>query len=154
MKNIQTVQDLLSIEKDGEYNLQNDIDFKGQRIDCIAALFKGKINGNGFCVKNIVLSDIIWGDEQRFALFRIMDDAEISNIIFDNIRLEYDEKCYSPRVSVVAGECNNCKLINIKVVAYNESDFKTCMFYEFNNCFSENNEILCNDKKTKVVKYD
>lgn len=153
-KDIYTAEDLLSIEKNGEYYLRNDIDFEGKKIPCIAPLFSGKIHGGGFSIKNLILSDIIWGDEQKFALFRVLDNAEITNISFDNIRLEYDEKCYSPRVAVVAGECNNCRFSNIRVEAINESDSKTCMFYEFNECISEDNEIRCNGKITKVAKYD
>ena len=91
MEEIKNKEELFSIDEKGEYVLINDIDCADEKIKCLLKNFKGKIDGAGHSIKNIVISDMIWGDEQTVALFYNMTRATINNIIFDGIKLEYDE---------------------------------------------------------------
>ncbi len=154
MEEIKNKEDLFSMDEKGEYVLINDIDCGDEKIKCILKNFKGKIDGAGHSIKNIVISDIIWGDEQTVALFYNMTRATINNIIFDGIKLEYDDGFYTPRVAVIGGKCSDCKFSDIRVTAFNPSEDKTPMFYDLNNCVNINNIIKCNKKVSVTAKYE
>ena len=81
IKEIRKMEDLLEIEETGEYVLKNDLDLEGKNINCLCKYFKGMIDGDGHYIRNFVLSDIIWGDEQTLALFYNMSHAIIKNMV-------------------------------------------------------------------------
>ena len=154
IRELKTKEDLYSIEEKGEYILLNDIDCDNDSLKFLLKSFKGTIDGAGHSIKKIVISDIIWGDEQTIALFYNMSKATIKNLTIEDLKLEYEEGFYTPRVALLGGKCSDCTFINIKVTASNSSEDKTPMFYDLNHCVNKNNSIKCNNKASVIAKYE
>ena len=78
---ISSVADLMTATKydtKGKYFiLQNDIDFGGHTVGIGKMNFAGTLDGNGFTISNI--------DNDGFGLFRLIRNAVIMNITFDDI---------------------------------------------------------------------
>lgn len=152
MEYIRSFDDLLNLKRKGEYELEYDIDCEGKTIKCIIGDFSGKLNGKGHKIKNLILSDEIWGDEQTLALFYSMTKAEITDITFEKISVIYDRTCYQPRVAVLAGSCSNCVFRNVSVVMEKESE-NLSLIYEANDCEIENVSIFKDGKKGPIARY-
>lgn len=154
MEYITCFDDLKNIKKNGEYELKNDIDCKNVKIASIISYFTGKINGRGFTIRNLVIGDEIWGDEQTLALFISLNRAEITDINFENINMEYTKGSYKPRIGALAGSCSDCKIVNVDFSVSNSSNEETPLVYEVSNCEMQNNKIVCNEKKTPIAKFN
>lgn len=153
MEIIKTMADLLKMKRKGEYELVRDIDAEGQSVKCLIGDFSGRLNGNGHKIKNLRISDEIWGDEQTLALFYSMSRAEIRDISFENLLFNYDRTYYSPRVAVLAGICSNSTIKNVSVRVSDRSGEDITLVYEANDCIMQNNKIVCNGKEVPVAKY-
>lgn len=154
MNYISSFEELMQMDKNGEYELKCDIDCKSAKISGILRYFTGKLNGAGHVVRNIVISDEIWGDEQTLALFYNMNRAEIRDISFDNITMEYKRGSYRPRIGALAGSCADCIIKNVIMSVSNSSNNETPLLYEASNCEMQNNKIICNGKGVPVAKYE
>ena len=154
MRYITKAEELLKLRKNGNYTLLNDIDFENARVPCLAKYFTGTINGNGFTIRNLTLSDDIWGDEQTIALFVNMNRATITDLSFQNIRLEYQKGCYHPRIGVLAGSCSDFRISNVSVIALNNDSGITPMIYETNNCTITDVKMMCNGAECPIAYYD
>ena len=154
MEYITCFEDLKKIKKNGEYELKNDVDCENEKIPSIISYFTGKINGKGFTIRNLVIGDEIWGDEQTLALFVSLNRAEITDINFENIRMDYTRGSYKPRIGALAGSCSDCKIVNVVFSVSNSSNGETPLVYEANNCEMQNNKIVCNGKEAPVAKYN
>ena len=146
MEYISRFEELTAIKRKGEYELKNDIDCENAKISCILSYFTGKINGAGHTVKNLVISDEIWGDEQTLAMFKNMGRAEIKDIYFENITIEYQKGSYKPRIGALAGSCSDCIINNVIMSVFNSSDSEIPLIYEASNCEIQNNKITCNQE--------
>ena len=151
---INTIDDLLNMKRKEEYERVCDIDAEGKTVKCFIGDFSGKLNGNGHKIKNLRLSDEIWGDEQTLALFYSMSKAEIRDISFENLLFDYDRTYYSPRVAALVGSCSNSTIINVDVTVRDSSGEDLTLVYEANDCTMQNNKIVCNGKEVPVAKYN
>ena len=153
MEYISNFEELKAIKKNGEYELKNDIDCEDGQISGILPYFTGKIYGEGFTIKNLTISNEIWGDEQTLALFYSMSRAEIKDVCFENITLEYSRGSYKPRIGALAGTCSDCIISNVIMCVSNNSNGETPLVYEASNCKMQNNKMVCNGKEVPVAKY-
>jgi len=151
---IHNIDELLKISRKGTYEIVNDIDCEGKSISKIIGDFSGVIDGAGHIIKNLILHDEIWGDEQTLALFYSMNRAEIKNINFDNICMDYTRGVYNPRIGALAGVCADCIFDNIVFSVSNSSNDDTTLVYEASNCKMQNIKIVCNGKENPVAKYN
>lgn len=154
MGTINTIDDLLKMKRKGEYELVCDIDAAGKTVKCILGDFSGKLNGNGHKIKNLKISDEIWGDEQTLALFYSTSKAEIRDISFENLLFDYDRTYYSPRVAALVGSCSNSTIINVDITVRDSSGEDLTLVYEANDCTMQGNKIVCNGKEVPVAKYN
>ena len=154
MEIINTIDDLLNMKRKEEYELACDIDAEGKKVKYILGDFSGKLNGKGHTIKNLRISDEIWGDEQTLALFYSMSKAEIRDISFDNLLFDYDRTYYSPRVAVLGGSCSNSTIINVNATVIDSSGEDLTLVYEANDCNMQNNKIVCNGKEVPAAKYN
>lgn len=150
---IHNYNDLFKLNRKGIYELVEDIDCEGKSISKIIGDFSGIIDGAGHVIKNLVLCDEIWGDEQTLALFYTMSRAEIRDIKFENLKIVCDDGCFNPRVGALAGICTDCKIINVTVSVINDSNREIPLVYEASNCELQNNKIVCNGEEAPEAKY-
>lgn len=151
---IKTIDDLLNMDRKGEYELVRDIDAEGKTVTCLIGDFSGKFNGNGHKIKNLTIAADIWGDEQTLALFYSMSRAEVRDIFFENLQFDYDVTYYSPRVAVLAGSCSNSTITNVNVTVRSSSGEDITLVYDANDCVMQNNKIVCNGQEVPVAKYN
>lgn len=154
METISSFDGLMKIKRNGEYELKNDIDCENKKVSCILSYFTGKLYGCGFKIKNLIIGDEIWGDEQTLALFNSMNRAEIKDITFENITMDYSRGSYKPRIGALAGACTDCKINNVIMSVSNSSNNDTPLVYEASNCEMQNNKIVCNGKEAPIAKYN
>ena len=154
VKHISNLEELLNMERTGNYILSQDIDCDGSIIPCIVGDFSGVLDGNGHKISNLVLGDRIWGDEQSLALFCSTSKATIKNITFENLVFRYEPNCYSPRVAALVVNCYKTTVAGVSVIATNSADCDTPLIYDCNNCTFEDNSMTCNGKSTTLVKYE
>lgn len=154
MEYISCFEELKAIKKNGEYELKNDIDCENNKISGILPYFTGKLYGGGFAIKNLIISDEIWGDEQTLALFYNMSRAEIKDVTFENTIMDYSRGCYKPRIGALAGTCSDCIISNVTMYVSNSSSSETPLVYAASNCKMQNNRIVCNGKEVPIAKYN
>lgn len=153
MEDIKTIDDLLKMTRKGEYRLVADIDGNGKAVKCLLGDFSGRLDGEGHRIRNLRISDEIWGDEQTLALFYSMSKAEIVDIVFEDIRFEYDRSCYTPRAAALAGSCSNSTIKNVVISVTDSTGADLTMLYEANDCQLQDNKISCNGKAATIVKF-
>lgn len=146
-KKLSSFDELRTISRNGEYVLNNDIDCKGIKIPCIAEDFSGTLDGNGHVIRNLVITDDVWGDDQWIALFYSMSRAKITNITFENLQIIYDDSVYSPRVAALTGECDNCLIQGVSINVTSSSKRNIPMIYSTNGSKELNNSYCCNGKE-------
>ena len=153
MEQISTFEELKDIKRNGDYILSNDIDCNGMSLPCIIGDFSGVFDGNGHIIKNLIVQDEIWGDEQILSLVLSANRAVIKNVIFDNIRFEYDKKCYNPTIAALVGLCSDSTIENVTISVWDSSGKMIPAIYEANNCNIVNSKIICNGMDSFVAKY-
>ncbi len=113
-------------DPDGSYILMNDIDMAG--VEWKPVDFSGTLDGNGYAVINLTVSDIndtsslsYDGNMKSYdtyysGLFGIMTDAQIINLtlINERISIDTDEPCF---VGGIAGSSVNSKVDNCQIYA-------------------------------------
>ena len=112
---ISNFSQLKSIETKANITLAEDIDCDNAEVEFLAKLFKGKLDGNGHRIKNLVLTSEIWSDGQVLALFQYLDHATIENVIFDNLIIKADLDGYKPKISALCHESMHSKIKNVHI---------------------------------------
>ena len=154
MKYITKIEDLIKLDPKESYILKNDIDCENIRVPCLCKYFSGRFFGAGHKIRNLILSNEVWGDEQKISLFGDMNRAEIDDVIFENFIMEYQKGCYKPRVGALASSCSDCTIKNVIMTVSNNSKQNTPMVYEVNDCLMQDNKIICNEKESIIAEYD
>ena len=147
---IGTVDELFSIKSRKKYRLSCDIDCKNRKITKILGDFSGVIDGNGHCIKNlIILEDELWTDTQPIALFYTMSQSIIKNIVLSNLRIEIPKSVYKPSVAALCVDASDTVFENISVEASVNYSEILPLVYESNNCKYENIRLSKNMIETK-----
>lgn len=110
---ISSLEQLKSIKMDGSYVLKKDIDCKNEKVEYLAQIFRGKFDGNGHVISNLVLSSAIWTDGQILTLFQYLDNAIIENVRFSNLTIKVDLDGYKPKISALCHECMHSTIENV-----------------------------------------
>lgn len=101
------------------YILQNDIDFSGLALD-IGESFSGKIQGNGYSLKNISITvnsrKIDTDKNKAVGLFKVLDGAYIENLTIENMKISLNVNSGIPvEVGPLAVQANNTELKNVHI---------------------------------------
>lgn len=155
MAEITTVEQLLAMTSNGDYELMRDIDCTGQpAIKCIVSDFKGTLNGNGHTISNLCLEDTAVGDAQPMALFHTTRKAKIIDIVFENLSIKINSKCYKPNVAALCVECSNSQISGVKVFAITPTPNGIPLIYDSNDNEIGNCSIFCNGKRSVNIKFN
>ena len=153
MRSINTVDELLSLSKTDNVELTADIDCHGKHIPKICSIFRGTLEGNNHAIRNLVIDDPIWGDEQKLSLFSYLTHASIKNIRFENITFLINKGVYTPKI---AGLCTNVAdsiLDNVTVNVLTSNGEDIPMIYDSVGGTDNNLVYTCNNEKYKIYKY-
>lgn len=142
MNLIKNKQDLFKIKSTEDYELMCDIDLENEEIEYLIDDFRGNLNGNGYCIKNIVIKKEIITDEQPVALINSMFRASLKNLNIKNLQINVKNNGYTPSISLLCDTCENSVIDNVSI----ESIKKNIPFImkENKNSFSN---IIVNNKK-------
>lgn len=152
VKYISSVSDLFSIRKNDHIKLTCDIDCEEATTACFTEIFRGRFDGGGFTIRNLILTDTIWGDEQRISLFNYLSNAIICNVIFDNIIIDINLGRYTPKIAGLCVESTNSIIRNVTMSAITNCS-SVPLIYETNGGEAEQLFMFCNGQATKPVKY-
>lgn len=114
---IYTPQDLANMANDmsGEYELMNDIDLSEwgnwTPIGSEAEGFEGILRGNGYCIKNLTITN--W--EYYLGLFGELHYATVENVEIRDMSIELPEYVNNTRAGGIAGYSINSSILNCKV---------------------------------------
>ena len=153
MIRVYTPEDLLTISKNDDVVLMNDLDFCNQKIKCIIPEFRGVLNGNGFTISNLLISDSIWGDEQKIALFTYISHAKIHSLTIREMKFVFPDSVYNPNVAALGVEVNESVIENVKIYVNTSNQREIPMLYETNGTKVNDLEIICNGVSVKPIKY-
>ncbi|WP_197225177.1 hypothetical protein [Lysinibacillus sphaericus] len=127
---VSTIQDWLAMEganKDAYYELLNDIDFGGQSAQL--NVFNGKLNGNGFTIKNGTATVALFAYSNHMTAIK---PQKIENLRLDNIQVKKPNTSTSDRTDeygVLFGqvlgtqplEINNVEIVNSGVLVNSQA---------------------------------
>lgn len=109
---IKTAEELRAIANNmsGKYILMADIDLADIEWTPIGGVddpFTGKLNGNGYSIKNLSLNVDDGAKTENVGFFGVTDGAEITNINFTNAKITTPESYNKGSVGIVAGTAMN-----------------------------------------------
>lgn len=113
---IKTAQDLQNIKNNlsGKYILMNDIDLSSisnwTSIGSSSAAFKGELNGNGYTISNLNISE---SSQTQNGLFGYTNGAIIKNLFIDNANVDINTT--SGGAGIVVGQATNSTISNVHV---------------------------------------
>jgi len=120
MKYIKTIEDFKSIKPQDACELVNDIDFQNSQIEYLIDDFRGIFDGNGYTLKNIVISKKIFRDEQPVSLINSTFRASIKNLNISNLQINIKANGYEPNISALCDCCEYTQLENITISTKND----------------------------------
>lgn len=147
---IKSFDDLKSIQSGKAYQLACDIDCENYKALKITEHFTGLIDGKGFCIKNLVISeDELFTDGQPVALFHTMNRSIVKNLKILNLKIEVSKSVYKPEVAALCVKASDTLFENIYVEAEFTCSGKLPLVYDSNNCEYINVELSNNMIRTK-----
>ena len=109
---IKNAEDFLnSIQQEGYYTLENDIDFDGDTVTLpfnATNKFKGTFDGNGKTIKNFVLES-----NSDIGLFRFTDGATIKNLTIENATVSASRSGFDG--GILIGEASKTIVDNVTI---------------------------------------
>lgn len=150
MLELKTFNDLINIKPNNNYYLSGDIDCAGQVLEKPICDFVGEINGNGYTIKNLVIKQEIYREEQPVTLFYSLYKTTIKNLCIENLQFQGLNSVYSLHVCAVADVIEYSCLHDIKIEIISENDTPIPLAITYNNCDIENVLVTCNGKEIKV----
>ena len=153
MRSISNADELFSLTKAESVELLNDIDCLGKHIPKLCSIFRGTIIGNNHTIKNLVIDDPVWGDEQKIALFSYLTHACIKDLTIENLTIVADKGVYKPSIAALCAEISDSVLENITVKVSTSNGEDIPMIYD--SVGGEDSRLIyyCNNKEYKIYKY-
>lgn len=151
---ISNFSQLKSIETKSNIILVEDIDCDNAELECLAKIFKGKLDGNGHSIKNLILTSEIWSDGQVLALFQYLDHAMIENITFDNLIIKVDLDGYKPKISALCHESMHSIIKNVHIKGQLIGCKAVPMIDTVLKGTVDNSSFECDGKALKNILYD
>jgi hypothetical protein len=125
VNHIGTVNDFYNLDPRGINILDNDIDFKGQPFKLKHSHFTGYLNGCGYTLKNVVLTDEVIYDDYPLALFISSKGSVIENLKISNLLIKpYGNFMYQPRIAAFINEGEYLTVSNCAFEISIEAPFK------------------------------
>ena len=153
MRSISNADELFSLTKAESVELMDDIDCQGKHFSKMCSVFRGTIIGNHHTIRNIVIDDPVWGDEQKIALFNYLIHACIKDITFENVLFLIDKGVYSPNISALCAEVSDSVLENITVKVSTSNGEAIPMIYESIGGVHNALKYTCNNEVYNIYKY-
>ena len=127
---IHNAEELIAIANNlnGKYILMSDIDLSGVAwvpIGNEKDPFTGKLNGNGYSIKNLNIAIDNGKDTQNVGFFGVTNGADISDIKFENASITTPDTYNKGSVGIVAGTAIDTNFENIYVSGNVEGHQKT-----------------------------
>ncbi|WP_419168765.1 hypothetical protein [Halobacteriovorax sp.] len=94
----------IALNPNSRFQLATDIDFAGQNIVPIAAVFSGELNGRGYALKNYIINRAA---DNSVGIFKYISDANISELHIHNAQVTGNS-----RVGLLAGDWRGAGTIN------------------------------------------
>lgn len=94
----------IALNPSSRFQLATDIDFAGQNIVPIAAVFSGELNGRGYALKNYIINRAA---DNSVGIFKYISDANISELHIHNAQVTGNS-----RVGLLAGDWRGAGTIN------------------------------------------
>ena len=136
-----------------ELELLGDIDGEFEKIPWLFDFFKGKLNGNGHAIRNVILTDCIFDDGQRLALFPYMSHAVIQNIKFENIIIDVDKGAYTPKIAGLCVEAYKSNIENVSVEMSTMDKEQIPLIKELTCSTIVQTEYYCNGRDAPLYEY-
>lgn len=153
MKEISCFDDLLSLSKTDSVVLANDIDCKGKTIPKLCSIFCGTFDGNDHTIRNLIIDDPVWGDEQKISIFSHLSHATIKNIKFENISYVINNGVYSPSIAGLGVDVSDSVLENITMSVSTSNGKSIPMIYDGAGGSIKNLHYSCNSLEYKIYLY-
>ena len=153
MRSVSTVDELLALTKNDSIELLCDIDCQGRAIPVLCSVFFGSIDGHNHSIRNLVIDDPFWGDEQKIALFRHISNASIKNIRFESIMITLGEEEYSPSIAGFSTDVADSELKNISMTVFTSNGDNIPMIYGSVGGTVEALSYICNGENYKIYEY-
>ena len=142
---IKSFDDLKSIQSGKAYQLACDIDCENNAVAKILEHFAGLIDGNGFCIKNLIINDDdLFTDGQPIAMFHTMNRSIVKNLRISNLKIDMPKSVYKPEVAGLCVEASDTLFENVYVEAVATGIAKLPLIYDSNNCEYVNVEVSDN----------
>ena len=150
MNQIKTFDDFINIKTNNTYDLLNDIDCENKTLNKPICDFVGVINGNGYTIKNLIIEQDIWREEQPISFFYSICNSVIKDLNIKNIKFHGLDSIYSLNLGVLADVMENSVIenLNIEVESENEKIIPLCN--QHYKCDIKNVTLICNGKEVKV----
>lgn len=94
----------IALNPSSKFQLATDIDFAGQNIVPIAAVFSGELNGRGYALKNYIINRAA---DNSVGIFKFISGASISELHIQNAQVTGNS-----RVGLLAGDWRGAGTIN------------------------------------------
>lgn len=147
---IKSFEDLKSIQSGKSYKLECDIDCKNSKLTNLCSDFSGLIDGNGFCIKNLIINDNdLFTDGQPIAMFHTMNRSIVKNLRISNLKIDVPKSVYKPEVAALCAKASDTLFENVYVEAEATGITKLPLIYDSNNCEYVNVEVSNNMILTK-----
>lgn len=102
-------------------NIRKDLNFDNSSVSPLGTTnkpFAGKINGNKHKLSNLNISVNDSGLNNSYGIFTALENANINNLVLDNIKINYTTSSSSPvsnNFGILAGEAKNSTIKNIEI---------------------------------------
>lgn len=150
MLELKSFNDLLNIKPNNKYKITKDIDCMGQILKNPICDFIGEIDGNGYTIKNLVIKQDVYREEQPVALFYSLYKTTIKNLNIKNLEFQGLNSIYSLHVGVLADVIEYSTLQNMNIEIVSENDTIIPLGNIYNKCEICGVSIKCNGKEINV----
>ena len=142
---IKSFDDLKTIKSGKSYKLECDIDCRNGKLSKLCGDFSGLIDGNGFCIKNLVINEYdLFTDGQPITMFYTMKRSIVKNLKILNLKIEVPKSAYKPEVAALCTKASDTLFENVYVEAVATGITKLPLIYDSNNCEYVNVEVSDN----------